>query len=143
MSKYGARPTVVNGINFDSVMEADYYRHLLEEKKAGRVLRIGLQPTIELQPSFRLDGELFRPITYTPDFIVEYANGKVRYIDVKGMDTPQGKIKYKMYKYISEYGRNGVELIWVARSKKYSESGWIDWFKLQKIRRQNKRRNVS
>lgn len=139
MNKYHNNKKIVNGIKFDSKMEADYYRYLLQEKQAGRVLRIGLQPKVELQPSFRLNGELFKAITYTPDFIVEYAGGVVRYIDVKGTDTQQGRLKYKMYKYISEHGRNGIELVWVAKSKKYSNTGWIDWFELQKIRRNNRK----
>ena len=93
------------------------------------------QPTVELQPSFKKDGKTVRAITYTPDFFVKFANGKEVYVDVKGMSTQQGELKRKIwwYKYPDK------KLIWVATSKKYSLSGWIEWGCLHKQRRLNRK----
>lgn len=138
MNKYHSKKHVVNGIKFDSVVEAEYYGYLLAEMMAGRVSKIALQPVIELQPAFRdKDGKYMRAITYAPDFLVTFADGSQQYIDVKGMSTQQGELKRKMYLY---QHKGGIPLVWVAKSRKYSPTGWIDWFELQKIRRRNRRR---
>lgn len=138
MSKYHSTKHTENGIQFDSKMEAEYYGYLLSEMMVGRVSKITLQPAIELQPKFRDEnGKLIRAITYTPDFLVTFADGSQQYIDVKGMSTQQGELKRKMYLY---QHKGGIPLVWVAKSRKYSPTGWIDWFELQKIRRRNRRR---
>ena len=105
---------------------------LLEKVKPVEVI---CQPTVELQPSFKKDGKTVRAITYTPDFFVKFANGKEVYVDVKGMSTQQGELKRKIwwYKYPDK------KLIWVATSKKYSLSGWIEWGHLNKQRRLNRK----
>lgn len=138
VAKYGNSKINVMGHRFDSKAEADYFRYLLAEKEAGRVLRFTIQPRILLQEQFRLGGKLIRPITYTPDFWVRYDTGREEYIDVKGVGTQQGELKRKMY--LFQYERNGgIPLVWIAQSKKYSDTGWIDYFELQRIRRANRR----
>lgn len=138
MNKYHNKKYVVDGIKFDSVAEAEYYGYLLAEMMAGKVSKIALQPVIELQPAFRdRNGKYIRAITYTPDFHVRYTDGTEKYIDVKGMSTQQGELKRKIYMY---QHKDGIPILWVAKSRKYSPAGWIDWFELQKIRRRNRRR---
>lgn len=136
-AKYGNNKCTVMGHTFESKMEADYYLYLLEEQRKGKVLEFSLQPKINLQPQFRLAGKMVRPIMYTPDFKVKYSTGLEEYIDVKGMSTQQGELKRKMYQY--QYEREGgIPLIWVTQSKKYSTTGWIDYFELKRIRRKNR-----
>lgn len=132
MMKYHNKKVECNGRLFDSKAEADFYRFLLEKVKPVGII---CQPTVELQPSFKKDGKTVRAITYTPDFFVKFANGKEVYVDVKGMSTQQGELKRKIwwYKYPDK------KLIWVATSKKYSLSGWIEWGCLHKQRRLNRK----
>ena len=44
--------TTIDGITFDSKLEAQYYEYLKNEKKAGRVKDFELQPQFILQPKF-------------------------------------------------------------------------------------------
>lgn len=142
MEKYGNSKRTIMGHTFDSKAEADYFLYLLDKKRKGEILELILQPKIILQNQFRLNGKLVRAITYTPDFLVKYDTGREEYIDVKGMGTQQGELKRKMYQY--KYEREGgIPLLWVSQSKKYSLTGWIDYFKLQEIRRKNKRQKMS
>ena len=130
--KYHNKKVEAYGRLFDSKAEADFYRFLIENVKPVEII---CQPTVELQPAFRKDGKAVRAITYTPDFFIRFANGKEVYVDVKGMSTQQGELKRKIwwYKYPDK------KLIWVATSKKYSPSGWIEWGQLNKQRRLNRK----
>ncbi len=74
------------GILFDSKKEADYYDTLLLLKKAGDVL------TFLRQVKFHLPGNTL----YYCDFLVFYADGKVEFVDVKGMRTQSYKTKKRM-----------------------------------------------
>ncbi|TKB53290.1 DUF1064 domain-containing protein [Ferrimonas aestuarii] len=82
-SKYGAKPTVVDGIRFDSKKEANYYLQLKARVKAGEVL------TFLRQVPFHLPGKT----KYAVDFLEFHADGSVHFVDVKGMITPTYKIK--------------------------------------------------
>lgn len=84
-SKYGAIPTVVDGIRFDSKLEARYYEQLKLRQAAGEVsfwLR---------QVPFHLPGG----VIYRVDFQVHLANGRVEWIDCKGVETKEFRIKIK------------------------------------------------
>lgn len=57
--KIAHKKTTIDGIEFDSKMESDYYLYLKEEKKKGNVLKFELQPLFVLQPKhFVLGDEL-------------------------------------------------------------------------------------
>jgi len=77
--KFNARPTVRNGIRFDSQKEGRYYDQLLLKQKAGLVLFFLRQVPIDLPG----------PIKYRVDFVEFLADGTVRFVDVKGHRTPQ------------------------------------------------------
>jgi len=80
--KYGAKSTTRDGINFHSILEADYYSHLkLLEKAAGGVLYFHLQVPIALPGGTK----------YFVDFQVFYADRHVEYVDTKGMETAEFK----------------------------------------------------
>jgi predicted nuclease of restriction endonuclease-like RecB superfamily len=80
--KYNAKKTVRHGIKFDSLAEADYFDELIKTHE------------VECQPKIYLSKA---KILYKPDFkIIE--DGKVIYIDVKGMETPVFKIKKRLWK---------------------------------------------
>ena len=93
-TKYGATKTMVDGILFDSKREAAYYSELKIREKAGEVIGV------ELQRPFALLGNNGMLIaTYKADFCFwDYVADRFRCIDVKGFDTPVGKLKRKMMK---------------------------------------------
>jgi len=85
-SKYRNVRTEVDGMRFDSKKESLYYRELKIQQACGTVhyfLR---------QVPFYLPGG----VRYVVDFQVFYANGSVRYIDVKGKETAMFKTKKRM-----------------------------------------------
>lgn len=55
-NKYRNIKTTVDGIEFDSRKEADYYCQLKLLKRAGEIKDFGLQPRYELQPTFKKNG---------------------------------------------------------------------------------------
>ena len=68
---------------------------------AGEIVDIRCQVPFELQPKFSHAGKTIRAIKYIADFVVTYADGKQKVIDVKGFRTKDYTIKMKMllYKY--------------------------------------------
>ena len=97
-NKYNARKTTVCGNTFDSRREAEIYLDLLSRKQAGEVLRIGLQPQYTLLEGFRDNtGKNQKPITYTADFFVTYADGHSEVIEVKGVRTRDYVLRKKLF----------------------------------------------
>jgi hypothetical protein len=82
-SKYGAVPTVVDGIRFDSKREARYYEQLKLRVVSGEVRYFLRQVPIHLPGGTRL----------VIDFLEFHASGEARYVDVKGRETDAFKIK--------------------------------------------------
>lgn len=95
-SKYRNHRTEVDGIKFDSALEARCYQQLQLRRKAGEVL------WFIRQPSFRLEGG----VSYRADFLVVLANGGVEVLDAKGMDTQTSRNKRKQLK-----ERYGIDVI--------------------------------
>lgn len=84
--KFHARPTETDGIRFDSKKEARYYETLKAARKAGELVFFLRQVPFDLPGG----------VKYRVDFLEFWADGTVRVVDVKGYDTPQGKMKRKM-----------------------------------------------
>lgn len=98
MNKYNARKTTVCGHMFDSRREAEYYLELLELKRRGIVTDIRLQPSYELLEGFTdAMGKKQRPIKYTADFLVRYADGHSEVVEVKGMKTRDYVLRKKLF----------------------------------------------
>lgn len=95
-SKYHNRRTEVDGIKFDSELEARCYQELQLRQKAGEV------KWFVRQVSFRLEGN----VAYRADFLAVLASGGVEVIDAKGMDTQVSKNKRKQLK-----ARYGIDVI--------------------------------
>lgn len=100
MNKYHAKKTTVDGIEFDSRLEANRYCELKLLERAGQIQQLTLQPKFTLQEGFRKNGEYFRPIVYIADFMY-FDNAKRKWIveDAKGMKTEVYKIKRKLFEY--------------------------------------------
>lgn len=99
-SKYHAKNTVVDGIEFDSAKEAKRYVKLRDMQEAGKIQGLRLQVPYEILPSFECDGVKYRGMKYVADFVY-YRDGKVVVEDCKGFKTPEYKMKKKLMAYIN------------------------------------------
>ena len=82
-SKYGAIPTEVDGIRFDSKREAAFYSDLKLQQQAGVVAFFLTQVPIRLPGNTK----------YVVDFQIFYPDGRARYVDVKGKETQMFRTK--------------------------------------------------
>ena len=99
-SKYHARKTVVDGIEFDSAMEAKRYTKLRGMAEAGEIQDLRLQVPFELLPSFECDGVKYMGMKYVADFVY-HRGGKVVVEDCKGFKTAEYKMKKKLMAYLN------------------------------------------
>ena len=100
VSKYHAKKTVVDGIEFDSAKEAKRYARLRALEDAGKIQGLCLQVPFELLPSFECDGVKYRGMKYVADFVY-YRDGKVVVEDCKGFKTTEYKMKKKLMAYLN------------------------------------------
>lgn len=99
-SKYHAKKTVVDGIQFDSAKEANRYTKLRDMQQAGEIEGLRLQVPFEILPSFECEGVKYRGMKYIADFV--YCRDGVRVVeDVKGAKTPEYRMKKKLMAYIN------------------------------------------
>lgn len=90
-SKYGAKPTIVDGVRFASQAEARRYGHLKMLERAGTIC------DLELQPRFPLWVNAIKVCTYVGDFRYRFPGVSVPVVeDVKGVQTPIYRLKKKM-----------------------------------------------
>ena len=99
-NKYHAKKTTVDGIEFDSAKEAKRYAKLRALEDAGKIQHLRLQVPFELLPSFECDGVKYRGMSYVADFVY-YRDGKQVVEDVKGVKTPEYKLKKKLMAYVN------------------------------------------
>ena len=98
--KYHNSKTIVDGIKFDSRLEAQRYQHLRILEQAGVIQALTLQPEFELQPSFKKNGKTYRRIVYKADFsYYSVREGKVIIEDTKGYVTKEYALKKKLFEY--------------------------------------------
>lgn len=117
-NKYGARPKTVDGIRFDSTLEAEYYVYLKALHKAGVIAKLELQVKCELYPAQKHPdtGKHIRAIEYYADFRVTYPDGSIEYLDTKGYEKPEFKLKAKLF--IGQYKQS----LWLIRK---SGKNWV------------------
>ncbi|WP_026676761.1 DUF1064 domain-containing protein [Fictibacillus gelatini] len=132
MSKYGAKKTVVDGIEFDSKLESQYYLYLKERQAKGEIEAFTLQPRYVLQEAFKKNGKTYRKIEYVADFEVVHPGGAVEAVDIKGVCTPDFAIKRKLFEKKYPYKLSVVKYI-----KKFG--GWIELDELKQLRRKAKK----
>ena len=125
-NKYKNEKVEFDGIKFDSKRERDRYMVLKDAERRGVISELKCQPKFTLIPAQyheeakQLKTKVkmvkkcdFLAITYTGDF--QYVkDGKVVVEDVKGMVTPEYKLKEKMMAYFHH--------IIIRRIKKPNES---------------------
>ena len=107
-NKYRVAPkeqrTAPDGKVFHSKYEMLRYLELLLLLKAGEITRLVLQPSFELQESFRYDGKTIRAIKYIADFRysenpkgLSLSSPKPIIEEAKGYATDVFAIKRKMF----------------------------------------------
>lgn len=101
--KYHNTKTVLDGIKFDSKLEAERYAQLKILERAGVIRDLELQPEYELIPSFKKDGKTWRKTVYKADFRYILAEDDSYIIeDVKGSTsviTDVFRLKQKLFEY--------------------------------------------
>ena len=100
-SKYGNRKTVVDGIEFDSKLEAQRSVTLKLMQRKGELSDLALQVPFELIPKQKKDdGKAERACDYIADFTYRDRFDNFIVEDVKGRRTPEYIIKRKLMLYI-------------------------------------------
>lgn len=110
MSKYHAKKTVVDGMEFDSAREATRYRELAVLQKAGKIAGLEIQkryelipPQYKIIPRYGQHGTALKPekkclekaIVYVADFVyTDTDTGETVVEDVKGY---KGGAAYRMF----------------------------------------------
>ena len=99
--KYHNQKTEIDGITFDSKLEANRYSELKILERAGTISGLQLQPEFELIPPFTKNGKKYRGMNYVADFTY-YDNQEKRVVveDTKGFETDVYKLKKKMFEYM-------------------------------------------
>ena len=127
-----------NCIVFDSVTEMKYFRDVvLPKKESGEIRYYELQKKYILQDGFIHDGKKVLPITYIADFYLEYSDGRIEVIDIKGCPDTTAKIKRKLF----WYKFPNIDYKWISYVKKFGGWGVYDDFKRlrEEIKRNQKK----
>ena len=87
-NKYHNKKVVIDGVTFDSKLEATRYRELKLLERKGLIKDLKLQPSYELIPTFKKGNKTYRKTQYVADFCY-YDNelGKTIIEDTKGFKT--------------------------------------------------------
>lgn len=132
-NKYNNKKVVIDGIKFDSKREGEYYEHLKCLKQAGKITDFELQPKFVLQEGFKKYGRKFLPINYVADFRVWFPDGTDCVIDIKGHETPDFKIKRKLFD--KRYENLHLKLVTYSKI----DGGWITLEDLKEARKKRKK----
>lgn len=99
-NKYHNKKVNINGVKFDSKLEATRYTELKLLERKGLIKDLVLQPSYELIPTFKKNNKTYRKASYVADFSY-YDNelGKIIVEDTKGFKTPVYELKRKLFEY--------------------------------------------
>ena len=120
-SKYNANRIRVDGILFDSQLEADYYNDLKLQMKAGTIRGFCRQPEFVLQEGF---GDV-RPITYRPDFIIFHNDGTYDIVDTKGFETQEFRRTRKLFR--AKFPRLELKVVKQDRNNEPTHKKYYDF----------------
>lgn len=123
-----------NGIVFDSVTEMRYYRDVvLPGMESGEIVAYELQKPYELQPKFTHENKTVKAITYVADFYIEYADGRVEVIDIKGAPDATAKLKRKLF----WHRYPDITYLWICYS--VIDGGWCEYEVVHAARRERRK----
>ena len=100
-SKYHNKKVTIDGITFDSKLEATRYRELKLLERNGVIKNLQLQPSYELIPSFKKGNKTFKKASYIADFsYYDTELNKTIIEDTKGFKTDVYVLKKKLFEYL-------------------------------------------
>jgi hypothetical protein len=108
-NKFNNRSTMYEGRVYHSAKEADFaktlnlLKHAVDASK--RVVSWKPQPRFELRVYGSLIGH------YTPDFDVQYADGHREIVEVKGFETIDWKLRWKIFEAMMEHDHPEIDLV--------------------------------
>ncbi len=107
-NKFGAKPTFVDGIKFDSRREARRWQDLKLLERAGKIHDLQRQVVFELAPSVRIAGEKrARPaLRYTADAVYWSIEGGRVVEDSKGITDTSFRIRQHLMKSV-----HGIDVV--------------------------------
>lgn len=114
--KYGNKKVTIDGINFDSIKEANRYAELRMLQKCGIIKGLELQKKFVLIPAQKIDNKVVeRECSYIADFVyVDNKTGLAVVEDVKGYRDPSSaayaKFVIKRKLMLKEYGIKIIEV---------------------------------
>ena len=133
MAKYKNEKITIDGYRFDSKVEAKYYEKLKDMKTKELITNFELQPRFILQPKFIKKGIRYRAIELKADFTIYHLDGGIEVIDIKGMATPEAKLKRKMFNAVYD-----CDLTWLV----WSGGQWKNYDDVIKARAKRKREKL-
>ena len=99
-NKFHAKKVTIDGIEFDSKRESQYYLLYKDMLERGEIKDLQLQPRFELIPSFtNWQGKKCRPCHYTADFLLTYPDGRQKVVEVKGFRTRDYMLRRKLFEW--------------------------------------------
>lgn len=123
-----------NGILYDSEMELDYLKEVIEPQiESGKIIKYERQVVYELLPAFIYKGQKFAGINYKSDFNIYYSDGTELVVDIKGLSKPLDVVKKKLL--LSRYPT--INYVWLVNSK--IDGGWVDYEIVKKARAKRKK----
>lgn len=100
MNKYKNEEKIVDGIKFDSKLEAKRYMQLKLLQSVGEIKDLRMQAEFVLQPSYKKNNKTIRAIKYVADFVYyDVREGKTIVEDTKGFRNDVYKLKKKIFEY--------------------------------------------
>ena len=108
--KYNNQKKTVDGITFDSILEARRYIILKARLEAGTISDLRLQPHYTIMEGYKdLSGTYIRPVQYIADFsYIINEDGRRIVEDAKGVRTEPYAIKRKLVR--DRFGVDVVEI---------------------------------
>lgn len=116
-SKFNNRHVIIDGIEFDSQLEGNYYLHIKALK-----LDFKYHEAFEIVPRFKLNGKTYQHRVYTPDFTI-YEDGELAsVIDCKGGSaTLTDASRLRMVLFMQKYQVPVVIATWDSKLKVFHE----------------------
>lgn len=116
-TKYGNKHVTIDGITFDSQLEAKYYLYL-------KTLKINFKyhETFEILPKFEIAAHKIRKAIYTPDFSIYTKNELTSVVDTKGgQATMTDASRLRMKLFMHQYHVPVVIATWNKETKTFNE----------------------
>ena len=111
-SKYKNKKVLIDGIEFDSRLEANRYFQLKILEKAKEIKDLRRQVKFELQESYKKNNKRIQSINYVADFVYyDFRKNKTIVEDTKGFKTEIYKLKKKIF----EYKYKDLEIIEITK----------------------------